>query len=140
MTTILLALALTAPGLKESPKKVPPCVGTWMAESISFGGMNVPAPKNKTVTLTANGRIVRHEGEKDVDGGTFKVDLSKKPFEIDVETEAGPQGADFAWHFQGRGRHINHLHGARSNKTPNEVRVAGGRSTDTAGYETGRKK
>ena len=46
--TLFLALALSAPALKDPPKKAPTVVGEWEVESITSGGRSTPtAPRIK---------------------------------------------------------------------------------------------
>lgn len=93
MTPLLLGLALTlsAPGPKEAPKKNPPHIGSWKLETLTLGGQALPLPdaEKKTITFTADGKILRDEGGKTEDGGTYSVDLKKSPCEIDVVEGAG---------------------------------------------------
>lgn len=95
MTPLLLGLALTlsAPGPKDSPKKDPPHVGSWSLETVTLGGQALPLPdsEKKTITFTADGKVIRETAGKTEDGGTITVDLKKTPHEIDV-VEAAQKG------------------------------------------------
>jgi len=94
MTPLLLclALSLSAPAPKEILKKDPPHVGSWSIEAVTLGGQPLPLPDSemKTITFTAEGKVIREGAGKTEDGGTITVDLKKTPHEIDV-VEAGGQ-------------------------------------------------
>jgi uncharacterized protein (TIGR03067 family) len=95
MTPLLLGLtlALAAPAPKETPKKDPAHVGSWTLESLTVAGQSLPLPdsEKKTITFTADGKIVRDQAGKTEGGGTFTVDLKKSPCEIDVVEGADAQ-------------------------------------------------
>lgn len=96
MTPLLLGLALTlsAPAPKDTPKKDPPHVGSWKLESLTLGGQAFPLPdsEKKTITFTTDGKVMREQGGKTEDGGTVTVDLKKTPHEMDVVEDGQQKG------------------------------------------------
>jgi uncharacterized protein (TIGR03067 family) len=90
MTSLLvgLALAVAAPGSKETPKKdAPALVGDWVVETVVKGGR--PSPEeNSALSFTADGKAVLKERGKTIDG-TYTSDPKKDPAELDLTLEAG---------------------------------------------------
>ena len=80
-----LVLAVGAPG-KEAPKKeAPSVVGEWDGEKAVRGGMERPIPEGGVkVTFTADGKMLFKEGNKEEGTGSYKVDASKSPGEIEI--------------------------------------------------------
>jgi uncharacterized protein (TIGR03067 family) len=63
--TLLLALALGAPALKDPPKKGPTVVGEWEVESISTGGRQSNVGTGLRYTFTADGKwLIHRDGEE----------------------------------------------------------------------------
>ena len=87
--TVFLSLAatLTAPEVKDPPKKEEPTiVGSWKAESGMAGGMKLPLPDSGvTFTFAADGKVTVIEGtEGKADTGTYKLDAKKSPMTLDL--------------------------------------------------------
>jgi uncharacterized protein (TIGR03067 family) len=63
-------------------------MGSWELKSMSFGGMDIPvqAGKSLTVTFGAGGKMTADDSGKKEEG-TYKVEDSKKPRQIDVTTK-----------------------------------------------------
>jgi uncharacterized protein (TIGR03067 family) len=81
-----VVLAVAAPGDKEAPKKeAPSIVGEWDGEKNVRGGMERPIPDGGVkVTFTADGKLLFKEGNKDPGTGSYKVDATKSPGEIEI--------------------------------------------------------
>lgn len=95
MTPLLVGLALTvaAPAPKEAPKKdAPTVVGTWSVESALKGGQQDNSPPGATLELTPDGKMILHEGGKDI-AGTYTTAPKKDPPEIDLTIAAPGAGA-----------------------------------------------
>jgi len=89
-----LVLAVGAPGGNDAPKKeAPSVVGEWDGEKAVRGGMERPIPDGGVkVTFTADGKFLFKEGSKEEGTGSYKVDATKTPGEIDITPpkEDGP--------------------------------------------------
>ena len=53
-----------APGPKDPPAKADPLVGVWTLESVAFGGKVHPDPDHLRWEFTADGKYVKHRGDK----------------------------------------------------------------------------
>jgi uncharacterized protein (TIGR03067 family) len=88
---LLLGLAVTlgAPAKKEEPKKEPVILGEWIAEKMSAGGLELPLPKDKELhfTFEKEGKLAIADGGK-VENGTYKLDSTKDPAQIDLSPPA----------------------------------------------------
>ena len=86
-SALLLGLALTlgAPAKKEEPKKAPPILGEWVAETMTAGGEVVPIGKEKSLhfTFEKDGKLNVKDGEK-LEKATYKIDAAKDPQQIDL--------------------------------------------------------
>jgi uncharacterized protein (TIGR03067 family) len=87
-----LALVVGAPAAREKPKDAPTVVGVWSVESAVKGGRKDSSPPGSTLELTADGKMVLHEGGKDIPG-SYKSDPKKDPPEIDLTIEDPKAGA-----------------------------------------------
>lgn len=87
-TAILIGvvLAVAAPGDKEAPKKeAPSVVGEWDSEKAVQGGMERPLPDGGIkITFTTDGKFLFKKGNNDEQTGSYKVDATKSPGEIDI--------------------------------------------------------
>lgn len=96
--TSLCALALVfplvaAPGANDKDK----LQGVWKLTGLSFGGKELPAPKDQAITLTFSGNKVSfREGNKKPEDGTFTVDPSKTPKHMDLKKGADAKDEDKA--------------------------------------------
>jgi uncharacterized protein (TIGR03067 family) len=82
-----LALAVGAPGPKETPKKEATIVGEWIGEKAIAGGKELPVPPGGiSFTFMADGQMMVKEGVKreKADTGSYKLDPKKDPAEIDL--------------------------------------------------------
>src|SRR3954470_3957382 len=64
VTVVLSGLAPAAPGLKDPPAKPDPLVGVWALETVASGGRVHPDPDHLRWEFTADGKYVKHRGEK----------------------------------------------------------------------------
>jgi uncharacterized protein (TIGR03067 family) len=65
--------------------------GTWQATAGTDHGKKAPASEAKSMSITfKGGNYVVKVGGRTVATGTYKVDASKKPSEIDRTTNEGP--------------------------------------------------
>jgi uncharacterized protein (TIGR03067 family) len=89
-STLILALAIAAPGTKDSPKKESSIVGEWTGQKATFGGEDRPIPEGGVVfEFTADGKVTIREAKKNPEPADYKVDPKKDPAEIDVTPPAG---------------------------------------------------
>jgi|SRR5262245_14874253 len=93
MTPTLLALALTAsaPQLKEPPKKDPPVIGRWAAQSIVINGMEQKG-NGMDYEFTKDGRwLIFHQGKEAI--GTNRTYALEKatPGAIDLNERGDGQ-------------------------------------------------
>ena len=88
-----LAVIVSAPGLKDRPKKDTGIVGEWVLESSMLGGKAAKIASGLRYEFTADGQwIIRREGaEVKALPRTFKVDVKTNPATIDV-TYQKPDG------------------------------------------------
>src|SRR5688572_28821512 len=85
MTPLLVvALAVAAPGLKDSPKKDPPGpIGRWALQSGVVAGM--PLPKTDlTISFTPDGKYESKSDGEVKSSGRFTADPKKQPAELDL--------------------------------------------------------
>ena len=90
--TLLLAIALTAPGPKDAPKATAenPLLGEWMVEShVSSGKPIAQIGKTERITITKDRWKIAKEGESE---SNLALDATKDPPHIDVWVPA--QGDD----------------------------------------------
>jgi uncharacterized protein (TIGR03067 family) len=87
---VTLALAVGAPGAKDPPKKEVSIVGEWNGVKAVAGGEERPVPEGGvTITFTADGKFIVHEGKREkAEQGTYKTDTKKDPAEIDISAPA----------------------------------------------------
>ncbi len=75
---------------KEKPKQEAPKVMKFKYISLTVAGKEVPKKDIEGMTLTVTGnKGVLKKGEKVVGEGTSKVDMTKKPWTIDVKMTSG---------------------------------------------------
>ncbi|HVK08309.1 MAG TPA: TIGR03067 domain-containing protein [Gemmataceae bacterium] len=88
-TTLILAIAVGAPGPKAEAKKDPPTVvGKWVPETGNVGGKPDTPPPGTTFEFTADGTfLMLTEGNARPEASSYTTDAKKDPAEIDV---AGP--------------------------------------------------
>jgi uncharacterized protein (TIGR03067 family) len=85
---VLVAAVLVA---ADDPKKdIQNMQGTWTIESIEKDGKEIDKAelKNRKVIIQSNKYTVK-EGDKVIDQGTYKLDASKSPKQIDISPTAG---------------------------------------------------
>ena len=85
--TLALAFTVSAPAVKEPPKKeAPSIVGEWEGVEAVRGGQAAPVPAGGiTMQFTADNKVIIGEGGRDKkEQGSYKVDSSKSPMEIDL--------------------------------------------------------
>jgi uncharacterized protein (TIGR03067 family) len=75
VVTLLLSAVLGAPGPKDPPGKPDPIVGVWTLEAIGFRGEMRPDPDGLRWEFTADGKYVRHRGDKKSE---FRYELGPK--------------------------------------------------------------
>jgi uncharacterized protein (TIGR03067 family) len=92
MTAIFLglALSLSAPAPKETPKELPKLEGDWVVES--FEGEKGPPMEQITMRFT-EGKVSIIEGRREKpEDAQITVDLKKKPPTIDIRPDRAPAG------------------------------------------------
>src|SRR5438876_6959080 len=82
-------LPLVTAGDDAAKKEIERFRGTWKFESIELEGQAAPPENFKDVRLIIDGEKFTMNG-LGTHGGTFKVDVSKKPKSIDVTFTEGP--------------------------------------------------
>jgi uncharacterized protein (TIGR03067 family) len=65
--------------------------GTWKIVSLTVDGTEMPATLFKETRLILRGDKFTHVEGKTAHAGTFKVDLGKKPKQIDITFTEGPE-------------------------------------------------
>jgi uncharacterized protein (TIGR03067 family) len=85
-----LVLAAEAPTDDAAKKDLEKFQGTWTTVRVEENGEKVPEGELRGLTLTVEGdkRTVRQRG-KVLARGTFKLDASESPKQIDITLEAG---------------------------------------------------
>jgi uncharacterized protein (TIGR03067 family) len=84
---IVLAFSVSAPAVKDPPKKeAPSIVGEWEGVEAVRGGQAAPVPPGGvTMQFTADNKMIISEGGRAKnEQGSYKVDFSKSPVEIDL--------------------------------------------------------
>lgn len=81
-----LAVGMSAPTLKDPPKKDTGIVGEWVLESSSLGGKAAKLAAELRYEFTSDGQwLIRREGaEVKAPPRTYKVDAKANPATIDV--------------------------------------------------------
>jgi uncharacterized protein (TIGR03067 family) len=80
-----LVLTVAAPDKDAAKKESPSIVGEWDGEKSVRGGMERPIPDGGVkVTFTTDGKMLFKEGNKDQETGSYKLDATKSPGEIDI--------------------------------------------------------
>jgi uncharacterized protein (TIGR03067 family) len=90
--------AAPATGDEKADADLKAMVGKWKLEKAELGGKDAMAMlKDLKFEITGPGKYVAELGEKDE--GTFTVDPSKKPAEMDIKGTGGPNnaGEDDRW-------------------------------------------
>lgn len=96
MMQCLLVAAIPAIVVHEAPlddmkKELEKLQGTWKLESVEVEGQKAPPEAFKGVRLTIKGDKFSFTESNTTFGGTFKVDLLKKPNTIDISFTEGPE-------------------------------------------------
>jgi uncharacterized protein (TIGR03067 family) len=87
-----VALLLVAAEDKDDVKKeIARFEGTWRFESLEVEEAKVPKESFKDSKLVIKGDKFTYKEGEGVYGGTFKVDVSKKPKTIDITFTEGPE-------------------------------------------------
>lgn len=85
----MLATAAFADDKKQA-EEIKKMDGTWLVVTGELGGTSLPEDVTKTFTLTlASGKYAVKVGGQD-DKGTCTIDPTKKPKELDIKGEEGP--------------------------------------------------
>ncbi len=97
LTLFAVPLALTAApfvhadkGSDDATKEYARFEGSWNIASAEMGGQALPAEALKGTLLTCKGSDFTYKEGERVSKGTFKVDPSKKPRQIDITFGDGP--------------------------------------------------
>lgn len=74
------------------PTDATPHEGTWKPIAAAIGGIRVPPPALKAITLriTGGNYEVTVEGEKEPDKGTYTLDLTTTPKRMIIKSTGGP--------------------------------------------------
>ncbi len=87
---LFAVLAPTATGDDKTDADLKAMVGKWKIEKAELSGKDISdAIKEAKFEITAGGKYTLQIGEEK-DAGSFTIDPSKKPKEIDVKPTAGP--------------------------------------------------
>jgi uncharacterized protein (TIGR03067 family) len=87
-----LLMAPDAPKDDAAKKEYEKFTGTWKIESLVVEGTAGEAEQIKDVRLVLKGnRFTLKQGDVSTYGGTYVVDVSKKPKTIDILFESGPE-------------------------------------------------
>ena len=92
---VALVLGVAATGLAGGgDKDKEKLQGKWVMTGVKFGGKDVDIPKDKgQVVITFSGdKVTYQEGDKPAEEGTYKLDTSKKPKQIDVTKKESKDG------------------------------------------------
>jgi uncharacterized protein (TIGR03067 family) len=89
MTSLLLGLALsvTAPAPKETPKEPVKLEGDWVIEAIE--GPKEGPPGSITMRFTEGKILIMEAKREKPEEALYTVDLKKKPATIDIQPEVG---------------------------------------------------
>jgi uncharacterized protein (TIGR03067 family) len=80
-----LAVSLSAPTIKDSPKPAPAIVGEWVPDSLTMGGVTTTAPEGRSYEFTAHGLwITRRDG----------VAVKSYPDVYELDSKADPPSID----------------------------------------------
>ena len=91
-STVLAAGALCAaqPAEDEKSKVTKKLIGAWQLQKGTVAGFDLPEPAAKALSLElTNGKYLL-KGAKAPDEGTWKIDVAKKPYAMDIKGENGP--------------------------------------------------
>jgi uncharacterized protein (TIGR03067 family) len=84
----LLAIATCSALWAQEKNKQPPALeGTWVVESVEFSGTPVPGLKGAELALLSDGKKIFTQPGGTVEKGTYVVDATKTPQQIDSTTE-----------------------------------------------------
>ena len=88
--TMVLAFGISAPTIKvPPPKEAPSVLGQWQAvEAIIDGKTEKPSQQGTLLHFNTDNTFSIVDGQTKVEEGTFRVDFSKTPFEIDLMSPA----------------------------------------------------
>jgi RNA polymerase sigma-70 factor (ECF subfamily) len=75
--------------------------GTWVIESAKMGGKDLPEEETKGMKMVFAGDKVTVTLKGEDKEGTFKLDPSKKPKEIDVEIKGAPNAGEGIYQLEG---------------------------------------
>lgn len=92
LSTILTVGMLCAaqPAEDEKSKVTKKLLGTWQLQKGAVGGIEMPedAAKKLSLDLTEGKYVLK--GAKGPDEGSWKIDVAKKPYAMDIKGENGP--------------------------------------------------
>jgi uncharacterized protein (TIGR03067 family) len=87
LAALLCLVTLQSQAADEKKADKDPLEGTWDLVSMEFMGMKHDVPKGKEMSLTfKGGKVTKKEAGKKDEDGTYKLDNTKKPKEIDLTT------------------------------------------------------
>jgi len=91
--TLLLAVALGAPALKDAPKTGGDLTGEWVVESLVFNGRPRPAGKDpQRHVFAADGTWAVYRGERKLPGNrAYRVDATGDPPTVTLKFDAAEQ-------------------------------------------------
>jgi uncharacterized protein (TIGR03067 family) len=89
LPTVVLALAVAAPAIKDKAKPAPPSiVGTWVVESVVVGGQARPDPNPERWTFNADGTRTAGPGDTVTRRGTYTIiDPKATPLALDLTAQ-----------------------------------------------------
>jgi uncharacterized protein (TIGR03067 family) len=90
---VALTLAVAATGWAGGAGDKDKLQGSWKLTNVYFGGKEMPGGKAITITF-AGDKVSFKEGDKGAEEGTYKIDPTKKPKQIDLTK--GKDGKDEA--------------------------------------------
>jgi uncharacterized protein (TIGR03067 family) len=64
--------------------------GTWVIGSSEANGSAIPAEDSENLTVTIKGEKYSVTKDGQIDRGTFSIDITKSPKQMDIRPETGP--------------------------------------------------
>ncbi len=114
----VLAAGVAIAAEKKEEKKPESTDGTWVVVSVEVGGAKLPDTPG-TVTIKGDKWTAKIGDE--ISAGTTKVDLTKKPAEIDLTfTDGGPKGVTMKGIMEIKGDTMRACYDGTGNERPKE--------------------
>ena len=86
-----LAAHALQPADDKAQREEEKLAGTWQVVSVEADGQNLPANQFRGLKMTFKaGKFTAQKGERDKQEGTYKIDPSKNPKQIDIRHKTGP--------------------------------------------------